>query len=295
MDNHNESGDLVENNEVSDYDSLGSDGDHDDELDDLIDSGPATVSSGPSNTVHAPVTKNSSINILNREYGDEQPPPVLPAVSEQLAKTVTKWMRVAPSREVIKGMFKEIVIPDNIEGINPVKINEVLYQSIPFHAKVEDQCLRGINTYLQKGVGILTFLLDRFIEIEGTLCTDNPTKPNIVALQDGKIKIDDTEYDFHQLRSLLHQATHLLATCNSVCLLKHKLGLKKHIGEKYHFLTKSSNPVTNELLGPDVEQKVTDSNRVSEVARKLGKNNFRGRSSRGRGKNYGRFGYHPYQ
>ena len=96
--------------EVSDLDnSLDSDGvaDDDDELDKLIDC------TGGAKAAHDH-DKNS---ILNRDYGDEVPPPSLPPVSEQLAKTVSKWMRVTPSREEISELFKKVITPDNIDGL----------------------------------------------------------------------------------------------------------------------------------------------------------------------------------
>ena len=47
-------------------------------------------------------------------------------------------MHVTPSSENIKLMFCECLLPENVEGLQLVKINEILYQNLPFRAKVND-------------------------------------------------------------------------------------------------------------------------------------------------------------
>ena len=112
----------------------------------------------------APTTSNNSI--LNREYGEELPPPSLPSMSDQLAKTISKWAHITPNREVVKELFKEIIGPDNVTGLEPVRINDVIYQVLPFKAKINDQRLRGINTFLARSLGPLSSLLDKLIAVE---------------------------------------------------------------------------------------------------------------------------------
>ena len=79
--------------------------------------------------------------IFAREFGGEEPRPSLPPVSEKLVSAVTTWMRVTPNREKIKEMFQEALLPDNVEGLLPVWINDILYQHLPFKAKENDQRL----------------------------------------------------------------------------------------------------------------------------------------------------------
>ena len=70
------------------------------------------------------------------------------SVSDLLANTVTKWSRITPSRENVRELFKEIIGPDNVRGLDPVRINDVIYQALPFKAKISDQHLRGIKNFL---------------------------------------------------------------------------------------------------------------------------------------------------
>ena len=38
---------------------------------------------------------------------------------------------------------------------------------------------------------------------------------------------------------------------------------------KFHYLLKPSNPVTDDLLGPNLEQQISEGNRVMEAAKRL--------------------------
>ena len=165
-------------------------------------------------------------------------------------------------------MFKQIILPENIEGLAPVRINEVLYQTIPFKAKIEDQRLHGINTYLARGVGPLTFILDKFIALEELVSVE--TDPPAVSVKEGKIVVGDFVLDVSYMRGLIHQSTKILSCCHTVTLQKRKSLLHQYIGKKYHYLTKPTNPVSSELLGPGVEQKIADCNKLNEAARKIG-------------------------
>ena len=65
--------------------------------------------------------------IVARDYGGATPKKCLPAVSPKPAELVNSWMHIAPKREQIKEMFTEALIPDNVDSLLPVKINEALY------------------------------------------------------------------------------------------------------------------------------------------------------------------------
>ena len=273
---NNNTGAEVSDNELSDMD--------DDELDKLID-GPEMNQIGnhsSTNTLNATASANT---ILNREYGEDLPPPSLPSVSDLLANTVTKWSRITPSRDSVRELFKEIIGPDNVRGLNPVRINDVIYQALPFKAKINDQCLRGINTYLARSLGPLTSILDRLISAEDCLLDSDSVQvtPEETVLDIiGKSKLS---LDIGQIRKQLHNSVKLLSFCHSVVLQKCRTMLKPFILPKYQHLTKPTSEICKELMGSNVEQKIMDSSKLNEAARKISKN-FRGRgrfgSRRGR-------------
>ena len=162
--------------------------------------------------------------------------------------------------------------PDNIEGLKPVKINEVLYQSILFSAKINDQHFRGINTFFTHAVGLLVHVLDKLISLEASTQKDG----SCVKTEQGKIQIRDCLFDVHDMRTKVNDVCRLLCAGNSTVLQKHKGLLKSWVLPKYQYLTKPNNPVSDDLLGPNIEQRICDSAKLSEAARKIG-HGFRGR------------------
>ena len=93
-------------------------------------------------------------NILNNEYVTAIESKFAAPIADKLAATISKWLRETPKREQIKELFVETsdLIPENVEGLMPVRINELLYHRLPFKARVTDQRLRGLNTYLLRGI-----------------------------------------------------------------------------------------------------------------------------------------------
>ena len=204
--------------------------------------------------------------ILAREYGGDPPREFLPSVSPKLAEIVNNWLRVPPKREKIKEMFKSALLPENVEGLQPVRINEVLYQRLPFKAKLNDQKLRGINTYFSRGIAPGLCALDVLMKLECILGSD---KSPCVKIEKGCIKLDDWTLDVRQIRTWLGDAVKILSVGNSVVISKRRSGLRPFLDVKFHHLLKPTNPVTQDLLGPDLEQKILDGTRASEVGRKL--------------------------
>ena len=209
---------------------------------------------------------NMSVDaILAREYGGEPPRAMLPAVNAKLAKVVNSWLTTVPKREHIKDMFKNAMLPENVEGLLPTKINDVVYQRLPFKAKINDQKLRGINTYFSRGIGPLINVLDNLLQAE-SLINKEQVK---VSLKNEGLFLDDWKLDVKGLRSWLAEAVKILSIGSCVVIQKCQSGLKPFLDTKYHNLLKPTVPITRELLGPDLEQKITDGQRALEVARKL--------------------------
>ena len=207
--------------------------------------------------------------ILETEYVQKIVKKVLPPVSEKLAATLSLWLREPPKREKIKELFAELseLRPENVEGLDAVKINELLYQKLPFKAKVNDQRLRGMNTYLTRGIGPLIAILDNLIDFEASLISNENVQ--VSRLGDNKISILQSAISVTGMRRLLHRSIKILSIGNAVCLQKRKSALKPYLDRRYHKLTLPNNPVTSDLLGPHLEDKISESNRITEAARKI--------------------------
>ena len=74
------------------------------------------------------VVEDPADDILDWNYGRELPRPCLPDILEKLAKAVSSWLHVTSPREKINQFFKITLIPRNVEGLQPVHINELLYE-----------------------------------------------------------------------------------------------------------------------------------------------------------------------
>ena len=181
--------------EVSDGESSGEDCNDLDDVDELLSINASEADPENDTIILAKRPSNTTVDaILDRGYGGASPRKTLPGVSPKLVEVVTNLMRVPPKREAIREMFKEALLPKNVDGLLPVKINEVLYHRLPFRAKINDQRLRGINTYFARGVGPLLLAMDSLKKAE-------------CAVEDGKVSIQDEELllgtvkvDFKQLR-----------------------------------------------------------------------------------------------
>ena len=137
---------------------------------------------------------------------------------------------------------------------------------LPFKANVNDQKLRGMNSYFLCGVRPLVSLLDCLLHFEAHTSTEG----NELKLEDKKIWLNDCSLDIPNMRRAIHKLQYVfLSLGNAVCLQKRKSNLWPYLERKYHHLTQPSNPVTKDLLGSDLEGKISEFNRLNEASRKL--------------------------
>ena len=96
----------------------------------------------------------------------------------------------------------------------------------------------------------------------------------------------------------MDRSIHLLCLCDSLHLYHHCQQLCPFFDTKFHYLLKGSHPVTSELLGDNIDQKVSESVKISEAALKLQFNNRSQMHGKPRFQNYrhsqGRGIRHPY-
>ena len=253
-----------DNNYASDHEGF-SDGDAS-EMEDLIeDNNLNSLLNKPSESnVHKDLNSKCD-DLFTENYLVDPPITHLVLISDTLASAITQWCRLPAKKEEIKEMFKQSLIPKNIEGLYPVHINELLFQKLPFKARLNDQRLRGTNTFLAQGAGPVASIFQDLCRIEILLKSDC----NSFKILGEKISGDGIEIDFTDLRSKLGNALCLLTLAHALQLSSRKQALKPFLDFKSHHLLKDTNPVTENLLGPDLEQKITDPSKISDVARKL--------------------------
>ena len=197
------------------------------------------------------VTNNNALDaIIAEEYCEEEVAPHLPSIDDKIASVLTKWLRVLPPRDKVKEMFKQCILPSNVEGLQPVKINSIVYEKLKGNFRVNDQRLRGLNTFLVRGLGLVVCVWDKILKWETALCN----KGNIsVKGSLGVLQLDNISLDLTDIRRQLDREIRLLATCHSVLFDRHRVQLHPFFDSKFHYLLKPGNPITNELLGDNVD------------------------------------------
>ena len=151
--------------EVSDGEPLDGDTSDMDDLDALIDGQNQSINMSKVGNPPA----DSLDTFLTSEYCEEEKCPSLPPVSDTLAGIVTSWLRTTPKKEKVKELFKSALLPENVEGLLPVQINELLYQCLPSRFHFADQRLHGQNTFFTRGLGPLISLLNKILKIQVAL------------------------------------------------------------------------------------------------------------------------------
>ena len=85
----------------------------------------------------APVDDNITVDsIINEDYCKEEMVPHLPAIDSKVSELLTKWLWNAPSHEKIKELFKQCMLPVNVEGLKPVRINDLPYEKLNFTTRL---------------------------------------------------------------------------------------------------------------------------------------------------------------
>ena len=69
--------------------------------------------------------------------------------------------------------------------------------------------------------------------------------------------------------TFLGKSLKLLSATHVNLLVRRKVALCPYLDRRFHYLTRESNPVSTLLLGGDLEQKIADLTKVSDVAKKL--------------------------
>ena len=174
----------------------------DSEADAYIDSGDNDC------TVPWNVKDNALDAIISEEYNEEQILPCLPSIDAKLPVVVTKWLRTLPARDKVKELFKNCMLPSDVEGLQPMKINSIVYDKLNPSYKINDQWLRGINTFLAQGLGLIVSIWDTILSWETALNKNDNTDATLSHCM-GIIQCDDLKLDLTEVRHQLDKSIQL--------------------------------------------------------------------------------------
>ena len=207
-------------------------------------------------------------DIFCQDYISQTPVHHSQLVSEALATTLTGWCRNPPKKDNLGELFKNAMTPINVEGLMPVRINDGLYHKLQFKARINDQRLCGLNAFIVCSCGPLASVFQELCTSEMALKSYDE-KTQVEVKNDGTLFVGNTVVDFTQMCKSLGVSLQLLASCDSYLFVRHKVSLLPFLDKRFHYLTRDTNPVTTLLLGSDLEQKISDLMKVSDVAQKL--------------------------
>ena len=211
-----------------------------------------------------PASSTSCDDILNtfieEHYGVKKTEEhIAPPISELLATTMNSWCLKLPEKSDIKFAFEQCRIPANVKSLAQIKINEVIYQRLPFRAKEQDRQARNRASYYTRPLGPLSFIWDTFIKAEAFAIKNKNNPP--------ALKIENEVIPLRSLIACLSASVKLLCYNIALQLNRRKGALKQYLDPKYHTLAGPSNPITQFLFGDNLEQRVSEIFRIAQAAR----------------------------
>ena len=123
------------------------------------------------------------------------------------------------------------MIPSNVEGLQQVKINSIVYEKLEGHFKVNDQKLRGINNFIVRGLGPLTAMWDKILKLESSM-TSSPNGQITHSM--GVLQFENMSIDITDIRHQLDHSLKLLSTANCVLLDRRHEQLCPTSDSKFH-------------------------------------------------------------
>ena len=163
-----------------------------------------------------------------------------------------------PNKNDIKLAFEQCKIPNNVKSLAPIRINDIIYQRLPFKAKEQDRQAKNLSAYYTRAMEPLTFIWQCFVKAE-PWAIKNKCDPPMLRMQGENITI-------RQLTACLSASMKLLCFHHASNLQKRKSLLCQHLDPKYFSLASPNNAVTEFLFGNNLEQRVSDIFKVSQAA-----------------------------
>ena len=255
--------DIEFNDRNNDFDG---DNQHVNDLNDILDGHESpNIQSEDDNEALTKFIQDNYANETKDQY-------LAPLISEVLAKTIDQWATVVPQKEDLKVAFQDCKIPSNVSSLGPIKINDIIYNRLSPRAKEYDRKLRNTASYIKRAMGPLSYIWDSLIKAQTYNSKRNLNPPGI--------KTNDKVIPLKDLMAAIAHAIKLLCLSNSLNLQSRKSALWSQLDLKYYPLTSQNNPVTTQLFGDNLEQRVSDIYKISQAARNPRFNTIKTRQGR---------------
>lgn len=188
-------------------------------------------------------------------------------IQEKVAKLVEGLCSGGLGDTQLKEKLAKYMRPSNVESLQPTTVNHVFWSNLQLKTKREDIKLQKLQLLNIKGMIVLSRLFDEVIASKMPL-----DKATIV--------------------SALSDALAFIGSGNKALNFFRRELIKPELKTEYQALCSSAVPVTTELFGDNVSQKVTDISEANKVskrcldpfnARRQGTRPYRGRGRSSRG------------
>ena len=287
--------------EYMNYEPVGPTGDDYEEFEDIIPPAQPASSSKPSNSQEISFDLDEAISQVNKSTGATSglsvDPPVtttLPlaladqyfnelqvearrgeAAPESIAKITNYSFRNKLADEVREAKLKRFEVPSNCEGLDLVKVNQVIWNKMLPTTRGMDSKMQTTQSFLVAAGAGVSNIVSRFMSMAPSDFTPEIIKSMTTDMLTTQVLIGQTNVELNHRRREL---------------------IRPDLNSSYSHLCSSSQPFSSFLFGDefnDAVKEISDANKVCEQIFSRGGN--RGRPTRPRGFRARGHRYQPYQ
>ena len=204
---------------------------------------------------------NNNMKLL-QEMGQEfeKQEAVSSKVDDTLAKVVDSGIRSKIDRSIAKEISQKYQRPENCQSLKVPKLNKELWATAAINkfTKEQDKMLQGTQKYLNQGLIPLVQLMDN-------LLNDNTADKHFKLARDSFQLLAYAHRDISNVRRQL---------------------LKSSVAEKYKQLCNDSTPLTDNLLGEELDKQVKTLDDMRKVGKDISK--YKGEKRKFKGNDYER-------
>ena len=114
-----------------------------------------------------------------------------PPISPLLASTIDAWCLNVPNKEMIKFAFDQCKIPENVVAFSQIRINDIIYQRLPFKTRETDRQSSNQSTHLTRVILPLAFIWDTLIRAEAFAIKKKQQPPALKISTNKQIPLKD--------------------------------------------------------------------------------------------------------
>jgi len=173
-----------------------------------------------------------------------------PKINEQLASSITEFMRNKPEESKTRELYESILTPENCPGLDKITVNEAIWSRISSEDRSHDAKMQRPQNALIKGVTSFAQMFDCLLE-----SWDGETE-----------KLAETKMT--EIMEMATKAFKAFGAANFELVMRRREGMKHAISKDYAHLCAPSVPFSDKLFGDDVNKTIKEIDEENKVNRK---------------------------